>query len=244
MLTPHFVTFAERPDLLARWIEQRDPWRDMEWMYHDPVCEGYWHHLRDDFGDFQFLVYEDDAVLGEGRAIPFSWSGRDEDLPDGVDEVLPLAVEHQEEPNTLCAILAVVDPGTQRKGVSAEILKHMASMARDRGCESLVAPVRPSLKHLYPLASMESYAQWRRPDGHMFDPWLRTHERLGARYAGVCPNSNIFKGTVAEWEEWTELTFFESGEYLAPRMMNPFHIDLDAGEGTYIEPNVWMVHDI
>jgi hypothetical protein len=241
-----FPTFRERPELLERWLTQRDPWAGMEWMYHDPVCEHYWPRLNDDFLDFQFLVYDEsaDAVIGEGRTAPFRWSGREGDLPDGIDGLLPLACDGGEEPNTLSAVLAVVAPGSRARGASTEILKHMASVARAHNLGALVAPVRPTHKSRYPLTPIERYASWRRSDGLLFDTWLRTHERLGARYAGICHNSNVYKGTVAQWTEWTQLEFMESGDYLAPGMMNPFQMSLETDGGTYREPNVWMIHDL
>jgi hypothetical protein len=243
---PSFLTFGERSDLLARWDQERDPWQGMEWMYHDPICEHYWPGLDEKFADYQFLVYDDkaDLILGEGRTIPFRWSGNIDDLPDGVDDVLPRAFESGDSPNSLCAILAVVAADSRAKGLSTEILKQMKSIAGRKGLTALAAPVRPSLKHRYPLTPMKQYAGWRREDGLLFDPWLRTHKRLGARFAAICPNSNVFRGSAGEWEEWTGLQFFESGDYLAPGMMNPFQVDLNAGEGTYIEPNIWMIHKV
>ena len=52
------------------------------------------------------------------------------------------------------------------------------------------------------------------------------------------------RGTVAQWTDWTQLEFIESGDYLAPGMMNPFQVSLETDEGTYREPNVWMIHDV
>jgi hypothetical protein len=241
-----FPTFRERPELLDRWLAERDPWAGMEWMYHDPICELYWPRLDDDFPDFQFLVYDEseDAVVGEGRTVPFRWSGREGELPDGIDGLFPLACDGGEEPNTLSALLAVVAPNARTKGASVEILKHMASVARAHELGALVAPVRPTYKSRYPLTPIERYASWRRSDGLLFDTWLRTHERLGARCAGICHNSNVYKGTVAQWTKWTKLEFMESGHYLAPGMMNPFQVNLETDEGTYREPNVWMIHDV
>ena len=241
-----FPSFRERPELVDRWDEQRDPWAGMEWMYHDPVCEAYWPRLDTDFADFQFLVHDEsaDEVIGEGRTVPFRWSGHEKQLPDGIDEVLPLACDGGEEPNALCAILAVVSTDAGTKGVSAEILKQMARVAREKGLGALVAPVRPTHKSRYPLTPIDRYASWRRSDGLLSDAWLRTHERLGARIAGICPNSNKYVGTVAQWTEWTKLEFMESGDYLAPGMMNAFQVDLESDKGTYVEPNVWMVHDV
>jgi len=206
----------------------------------------YWPRLDGDFADFQFLVYDEraDEVIGEGRTVPFRWSGHAKELPDGVDGVLPLACDGGEDPTTLCALLAVVAPGARAKGVSASILKHMARIAGDHELGAFVAPVRPTHKSRYPLTPIERYAGWRRSDGLLFDAWLRTHERLGARIVGICHNSNKYLGTIAQWTGWTNLEFRDSGDYLAPGMTNPFQVDLESDRGTYIEPNVWMIHDV
>jgi hypothetical protein len=89
---------------------------------------------------------------------------------------------------------------------------------------------------------MERYIAWRRPDGMLFDPWLRTHERLGADIVKVASESTTVTGTVAEWEEWTEMTFPESGTYVVSGALVPIEIDREQDEGVYVEPNVWMVH--
>jgi GNAT superfamily N-acetyltransferase len=240
-----FWTFSERPDLLPLMEQGRDPWESMPWMNHDPVCERYWPRLKEEYPQFQFLICDDDdGILGEGWTIPFQWSGHDEELPDGIDGVLPHAFEPKQRANSLSALLAVVYPDRRSRGLSADILRHMRSLAHERGLRCVTAPVRPSLKHRYPLSSMERFVHWRRDDGLPLDPWLRTHERLGARRATICHNSNVFKGTVSQWEEWTGLRLFESGQYLAPGMMNPFTVDVDADAGTYVEPNVWMIHGV
>ena len=244
-----FLTYEERPDLVERYVEEADDFwpPHMQFVHHDPVCEEFWPRLRTDFPSFQFIVYDDteDSFLARANTIPFHWSGTDEDLPDGVPAVLRQGFREREEaiaPTTLCALLAGVLPNVRAKGLSAELLKFMKEIAARHGLSSLVAPVRPNLKERYPLTPIERYAEWRRSDGMMFDPWLRTHERLGARYAGIARNGNIFSGTVAEWEEWTGLSFPDSGEYVIRGAMNPVVIDREHDEGVLIEPNVWMVH--
>ena len=74
--------------------------------------------------------------------------------------------------------------------------------------------MRPTLKHRYPLTPIERYLSWRRPDGTHLDPWLRTHERLGADIVKVAPESVAVAATVAKWEESTEMAFPESGAYV------------------------------
>jgi len=89
---------------------------------------------------------------------------------------------------------------------------------------------------------MERYIGWRRPDGTHLDPWLRTHERLGAEIVKVAPESSRVPGSVAEWEEWAQLTFPETGAYVVRGALVPVEIDRERDEGLYVEPNVWMVH--
>jgi hypothetical protein len=117
----------------------------------------------------------------------------------------------------------------------------MRGLAHERGWD-LVAPVRPSLKHLYPLTPIERYVEWRREDGLLFDPWLRAHERLGAEVLGIAEDSLVSEGTVAELEEWTGLQLPESGSYVVPGALVPVEIDVERNHGIYREPNVWMRH--
>lgn len=63
----------------------------------------------------------------------------------------------------------------------------------------MVAPIRPTWKHRYPLVPMSEYATWVRDDGLSIDPWIRAHQRMGARILTVAANSMVIPGTVAEW---------------------------------------------
>ena len=51
-------------------------------------------------------------------------------------------------------------------------------------------------------------------------------------------------GTVAEWEEWTETLFPESGSYVFPRGLALLEVDREADLGAYWEPNVWVRHRV
>lgn len=247
----HFFTADDRPDLVERYANEAEAFwpPHMEFVYHDPVCEEFWPRLASEFPAFQFVIYDEaeDRFLAVGNTIPFGWSGRDEDLPDGVPAVLSQAFSQNEvgiTPTSLCALLAGVQPKVKATGLSAELLGYMKKIARRNRLSSLVAPVRPNVKERYPLTPMERYVEWRRPDGLMFDPWLRTHERIGGRLAGIAPRGNVFRGTVAEWERWTGLSFPESGEYTVPGALNPVIINRERDEGVLTEPNVWIVHAV
>jgi len=89
---------------------------------------------------------------------------------------------------------------------------------------------------------IERYAAWRRVDGLLFDPWMRVHERLGATILNPSRESLRITGTIAEWEEWTQTAFPESGDYWFPRGLATVAIDREADRGSCWEPNVWMHH--
>jgi hypothetical protein len=40
------------------------------------------------------------------------------------------------------------------------------------------------------------------------------------------------------------LKFPQSGEYIIYGALNPIEMNIEKDEGTYIEPNVWIVHEI
>ena len=239
------VSYSERPDLVERLGEVEDVWP--EFLHHtDATFNALWGRVRREFPDFQLVLYDDDAdrVAGRGQTIPFRWDGTWEDLPDGVDGVVRRVFEAGGEPTTLSALVAVVDPRYQGRGLSRLIIEGMRRLAGEHGLDALLAPVRPTLKASHPLTPIEDYLTWRRADGQLFDPWLRVHERLGGEILGVCPGSLVVEGTVSEWEEWTGTAFPESGSYVVEGALVPVEIDRARDVGRYVEPNVWMRHTV
>jgi hypothetical protein len=124
------------------------------------------------------------------------------------------------------------------------VLLAMREIASRHGLLSLIVPVRPNHKERYPLLSMEDYLLWCRADGLLFDPWMRVHERLGAKILGIMPRASVVRGTVKQWEEWTGMRFMSSGSYVIPGALSPVEICIKKDEGIYMEPNVWMEHRI
>jgi GNAT superfamily N-acetyltransferase len=213
--------------------ELRRAWPEI--VFHDAISNAYWGRLYEERPEFQFALVEDDRVLAEGNSIPVSG------MPASWREAMRRGFEDAEPDDRLCALAILVDADHQRRGLSRLMLEHMRGLAHDRGWD-LVAPVRPSLKHRYPLTPIERYIEWRRDDGFLFDPWLRAHERLGAEIIGIAEDSLVSEGTVAELEEWCALEFPESGSYVVPGALVPVEIDVEQDRGLYVEPNVWMVH--
>jgi GNAT superfamily N-acetyltransferase len=205
-----------------------------EIVFHDEISNANWGRLYEERPAFQFALLDDGELLAEGNSLPVAG------MPASWREALRTGFE-DDSPDRLCALAILIDPDHQRRGLSRLMLEHMRGLAAERGWD-LVAPVRPSLKHRYPLTSIERYAEWRRDDGLLFDPWLRAHERLGAELLGIAHDSLVSEGSVAELEEWCGLAFPESGYYVVEGALVPVEIDRKRDRGSYREPNVWMRH--
>ena len=232
---------AERPELLERRGELGDAWP--EFMYHDPVANAHWDRQYEEFPDLQlYLVDEDDRYLAESNAVPIPF-GPGELPDDGWDAAMEQAFAGR-PPVAVSAIAITIGVEQRGKGLSKVMLDGMRTAVAARGLADLVAPVRPSLKHRYPLVPVERYVEWRRDDGTLLDPWLRVHEGAGAKLVGVAPRSMRITGTVAEWEGWTAMVFPDSGAYVVPGALVPVEIDRERDEGVYVEPNVWMHHSL
>ena len=238
-------TAAERPDLWERGIESATVWP--EYNLHGDVLNQWWGHLDEELRDYQFVLYDDvvDEVVAEGHTGPFRWDGHDDSLPPGIDAVIELIFRQHRAgkvPNTLCALAAETPRQNQARGMASQLLNAVRTLAERQGLTHFVAPVRPSLKERYPLVPIERYITWRRGDQQLFDPWMRIHERLGARVATPLPQSMLISGPVEDWEAWTSMAFPESGEYTFPEGLATLQIDRARDRGTYWEPNVWMIH--
>lgn len=242
------VTFAEQPDLFSRAdLMSMAIWPGF--MLEEDVSLQLWKEVLSRFPDYQFVLLDaDDTIVGYGNSIPITWDGTPDGLPEhGWDGAILHGIalyERGDKPDTLCALSITVSPRHRRKGVSTAVIVAMKALAAQHGHQALVVPARPSLKDRYPLRPLERYIQWTTPDGEIFDPWLRTHTRLGARILKIEPESLMVTGSVADWEKWVNMAFPETGDYIVPGALTPVHIDRERNLGRYAEPNVWLVHPI
>src|SRR6188472_1416622 len=236
------ATVAERPELTdPAWERTRDTLP--EYNNHGDVLGRYWGRLTEELPEYQFhLLGEGDEILARARSIPVRWDGRLEDLPGGIDGAIARGFDDRAA-TALCALVIMVPRDVQSRGLSTKALQAMCELARRHRLGSLIAPVRPSWKERYPLIPIERYASWRRADGLPLDPWMRAHERIGAVVLKPEPRSLRITGTVAEWEEWTEMSFPQTGEYWFPGGLATVEIDRRSDRGRYWEPNVWMRHE-
>ena len=230
---------AERPELVERRGELGAAWD--EFMYHDAVANRLWDRQYEEYPDLQlYLVDDEDRLVAESNAVPIPF-GPGELPDDGWDAALERAFAG-EPAQAVSAIAITIGVEERGRGLSKVMLAGMREVVAARGLADLVAPVRPSEKHRYPLTPMGRYVEWRRDDGKLVDAWLRTHEQAGATLVSVAPMSMRISGSVADWESWTGLRFPDTGMYVVPGALVPVEIDRERDEGVYVEPNVWMHH--
>jgi hypothetical protein len=212
----------------------------------DLEAKKYIGRVREWFTDLDImLVDEHEVPVATGWGVPIRWNGKLPDLPAGYTDTTRRAVqdrEHGVSPDTFVICGGIVSRGRTGQGLAGELVKALCDLAPPAGCTRVIAPVRPTLKPVYPLTPIDTFAWWTRDDGAPLDPWLRTHWRVGGKIIATAPSSQTMTGTVSEWESWTGMVFPSSGEYVIPGGLSILHVDRDEDSGRYVEPNVWVQH--
>jgi GNAT superfamily N-acetyltransferase len=221
-----------------------------EFMLHDQIAGELWHELLDRFAEYQLALYdvENDRVAAMGNSFPLRWENSLTNLPEGGwDWAFMEAVNNHKQglsSNVHCAIQVVIHPDYRGQGLGTRTLDAVLAVSQFKGFQALIIPVRPSEKSNYPLINIDDYLTWKNEDGLPFDAWLRVHAQIGGKIIKACHESKTIRGTRAEWEQWTKMKFPQSGGYIISGALNPMEMNLEKDEGVYIEPNVWMVHQV
>ncbi len=170
-MDPQIVRYSERPEL---WDDLGDLFDGVwpEYNQHGEELNHNWAQLYDVFPEWQFMLVDPEApkgqaILAEGHTVPVVWDGTDEDLGPGIDATIGDAFRLQAaggRPTAVSAMAAEVPPRNQGRGLAPVMLRAMATLTREAGLAHLIAPVRPSLKHRYPIIPIERYARWTRDD--------------------------------------------------------------------------------
>ena len=240
------VSVAERPDLAGPMWHMPNDWP--EFMHHDPLGQLF-ERLPEAFPQWQLVGLDDaGAVVAKVNAIPFAWAGTDDDLPDrGWDAVLERGFADRRtgrKPTAVSLLEARLVGAHLGAGNSRRLLEAMADNVVRHGLRDLFGPVRPTAKHRQPHLPMAEYVAQRRDDGLPVDPWLRVHARMGGRVVRVCPASMTIPGTLVQWRQWTGLPLDSSGPQVVPFACNPVHVSVEHDHAVYVEPNVWVHHDL
>ena len=241
------TTIAQRPALAGAEIDAGD-WGD--YMRHNRISEAYFWQTLEAFPDTCLIATaEDGSVVADAQAVQLRLGGQArEQLPaGGWEQAVVWAFADARRhvvPNTACALNISVVHDFQRQGLASLMLAVLRDAVAAVGLASLIAPVRPSHKHLEPATPMAEYAHRVRDDGLPFDPWLRTHVRAGGEIVGMAPTSWLVPGTLEEWRTWTGLAFDATGAIEVPGALTAVHCDVESGCAVYVEPNVWVRHTV
>ena len=246
-MTIVIVTLAERPDLIPAMWSMQNPWP--AFMLHDPVADVFFLQVAEVFPEHQLLALDGQgSVVGKVNSLPFAWTGFDDDLPvRGWDAVLERGFgDHARgtEATAVSLLEARVVAEHRGRGLSVQLLNAARENVQRLGFSDLFGPVRPTQKSNEPRTPMADYVARRRPDGLPTDPWLRAHVRLGARIVKVCPLSMTVTGTLVQWREWTGLRFTSSGDVEVSGALSPVHVSVEQDHAVYVEPNVWVHHQL
>lgn len=240
------TTRAERPEYGPVIWEMPDSWP--EFMDHDPIAWSLYSVVTAAYPELTVVATDEDGTVvahGQATAFRLEVDGRRE-LPDtGWDQVLMWAnsdLRKGIEPDVASALEVSVHPQWQGRGLSAQMIGALRDAAKARGFDTLLAPVRPSHKHLEPNTPMSEYAHRTREDGLPTDPWLRIHVRAGGEICKIAPASMAVAGSLDGWRRWTGLPFDRSGPVEVPNALVPVQCSVEHDHAGYIEPNVWVRH--
>ena len=239
------VSRAEDPTAWSLAAAMSTSW--LPFMLEDPVAEACLARTGLRYPEHQLALLDGDEAVGRVRSVPLPWPrGRTDPPSHGWDAALLEAAGGAVGPRTGVASLleATVRPDLQGRGLSNELLRGAREHLRALGVVELFAPVRPSAKSDEPETPMADDVARLREDGLPADPWLRTHVRLGATVVRVCPASMTIAGTIDEWAAWTGTRFTRSGRATVPGALTQVHVDVEADHAVYVEPNVWVRHDL
>lgn len=215
-------------------------------LSHDSTLVRYWSRLEESFPDFQYCLVDEGSgqTAAIGRSIPLDFGGMWGELPEeGFDWVLAKGFEDQavgRRPTLVSALYIEIAATHRNQQLSARMIKIMRQIGQEQGFHQMIAPVRPSLKHRYPLIDIETYLDWQTAEGLPLDPWLRVHVRLGGQVVGLCRRAMTVSGTSEEWAAWTGIAFPGDGDYVIPWGLVP--VQMRGGRGEYVEPGVWVLH--
>lgn len=243
------TTLAERPELRDPMWQMLDTWP--EFVINDPVGWANIGRIVAELPEYVLVATDPDGrVVGRAFSVPFQMAAEGRGgLPEGGwDQVMLWAfsdLRHGRTPDTVSAIEITVATDRQGRGISGRMLAALRENVRRLGFGELVAPVRPSAKSGEPYVLIEEYAhRTRAADGLPYDPWLRVHVRAGGVVESVAPASMTVSGSLKQWRKWTGLPFEESGPVEVPGALVPVHCEAERGYAVYVEPNVWVRHQV
>ncbi|MFJ5898514.1 N-acetyltransferase [Streptomyces sp. NPDC093064] len=241
------TSLAERASLASRVYEIAETWP--AFIPNDPVAGALLGRVVEEFPQYCVVATDGDRIVARGLSVPFNAElGGREEMPDkGWDQVLVWAFHDQRRGHSLTTASALeitVDTEYLGRGLSYRMLAALRDAVGRQDHDVLLAPVRPTAKHLEPRVPMADYIHRQRDDGLPTDPWLRVHVKAGGSIEKVASASMTVSGSLAQWQQWTGLPFDSDGDVDVPGALVPVHCDTTHDHAVYVEPNVWIRHGV
>jgi hypothetical protein len=135
----------------------------LEFLEHDGAVAQFWPRLNASFPENQFCLIDEGTGIaaGIGKSITLAFDGTWADLPtEGLDWAVEKGFADRaagRTPNLMSALYIEIAETHRGQHLSAQMLAAMREIARSQGFQTLIAPVRPSLKSRYLLIDIQTY---------------------------------------------------------------------------------------
>lgn len=237
---------TQRPDLAEEVERFSDLWPKL--VFRPEAGRQFLSVLTEHFPQFVLYICDpDDLMVAVAVGVPLAWDENPASLPKGWTSILEKALDDQsqQQPSRiLCALTGSMMKELEERQLFKYTLRAIKAVAARHQLSAVLAPVRPERKSDYPLIPIEQYVEWKNEDGSLFDPALRLHANEQASVLAIeLQGAKVF-GTVEEWESRFRLPFPDSGQYIVPGALTPITINRTNNTGLYVEPVVWMLHDL
>ncbi len=205
----------------------------------------YYDQILDEYADHQLCLVDNSHgyPIAAATCAPIACGSLDQLPAEGWDWIVESAgIKRGGKPNFLGGLSISVPKVHRSKGLARVMIKAMGELAKERGYDGVVLPVRPTAKAKHPEIRIDDYITWTDEHGRSYDPWFRSHLAAGGKMVRPCRRSMVVEEPIAFWETWTGQTYTESGAYVFEGGLTPIAIDTEAGVGRYEEPNVWFAY--
>ena len=143
-------SWADAPHLkrAALAIDQA-AWSNLGYLSYSRSHYEYYAELLDTYPEYQLCLVdkETDYPVAVANSVPFICSGPDDLPPEGWDWVVETAARNKARKPNMLGGLAISVPAVHRsKGYARVMIRSLLELAKSKGLDGVVVPVRPSAK--------------------------------------------------------------------------------------------------
>ena len=242
------TTCAEHPELFEASVAlENETWDELSFLDYTAAHHSHYEDLLERFPEYHLCMVDlqSGELVATGMCVPL-YVPESAELPrEGWDWAVETASNRNaKRANTVSALSISVPEQHRHKGLARDMINTMRALAAMRDFSRVIAPVRPSEKCRHPFVPMDQYLDWRDERGRIYDPWIRSHVAVGGNVVGVCDRSMVVEQPIEFWRPWTWSNLDSDGRVPFKGALVPLEVDVASGVGRYVEPNVWIRHDV